>query len=372
MKADIIYFLILVFGAFPFGIAVLYLFFKRTLMFTITMYVAPAALVSVYIGYIVGKYGFSHIWWVTIVATIAWGITFFLLQKRVSIPIKSLTNLFTKVAKGDLTVDTTKLKKQNNELGEVTAAFNKMLVEIKGTMQGISSTAKILGDVSQELHTSSQNMSEVSAEQAASFEEMTTSIEQILEHVSINSKNAANAEHVVENSAHEIKQNNESVHLTIESLNTIAKKIAFVNDIALQTNILALNASIEAARAGEAGKGFSVVAGEVGKLAAKSKNSANEIETISAESSAVANQAGEVAKNIVPQIINAVELMHKIVDSSREQELSISQINSSLSELNNSVQRVVGTADETALNAQELANQAEKLNERISYFKIED
>lgn len=370
MNDDIFYLLTLIFVSFPVGVLMIYIFFRKTLMFTLTMYLVPPVLISVYVGYIVGKHGFWHIAWVTVFETIIWSLTFYLLQRRVSLPLKSFVNLFKKISKGNLTVNANHIKDQKNELGEVALAFNQMIEEVRSTMKNINQTAEMLNSVSNELSVGSQQMSSISSEQAASFEEMSASVEQILEHVTVNSQNASTAEKVVEKSANEIKQNNKGVQDTIESLNTIADKISVINDIASQTNILSLNAAIEAARAGSYGKGFSVVAGEVGKLAERSKQSANEIEDISKESSAIANKTGESSKKIIPNVINAVELMQKIVVSSKEQESGVAQINSSLSELNSSVQKLAGTSEETASSAEELASQAEQLAERVSYFKL--
>lgn len=93
----------------------------------------------------------------------------------------------------------------------------------------------------------------------------------------------------------------------------ISEKIQVINEISRQTNLLALNAAIEAARAGEQGKGFAVVAAEVRKLAERSQSAASEIITLTKNSVSVAEDAGKLLEQIVPEIRKQRILFRKSV-----------------------------------------------------------
>lgn len=361
---------VIIIAAIPLQLGLLYIVYKQSVMYIIAKTITPATVVAIFCGFVVGYMGLVHLWWTVPVVIISYMLTFYFIGRMLGKPMKLFSTILAKLAEGDFKAEKNKIKFQNNEIGYISKSIDVMIDKITGILQEIKNSSDILTNVSSELSTGAQRMSSISSEQAASFEEMTASVEQILEHVKVNTSNAVDAEQVVESSANEIKQNNDSVQKTIDALKNIAAKITIINDIASKTNILSLNAAIEAARAGEYGKGFGVVAGEVGKLAEQSKHSADEIIDISNESSKLAEKTGKSSKEILPKVENAVSLMRHISIGSKEQESGVVQINSSLNELNNSVQRLAGASEEIASNAEELASQSVKLKDKVSYFKI--
>jgi methyl-accepting chemotaxis protein len=135
---------------------------------------------------------------------------------------------------------------------------------------------------------------------------------------------------------------------------------------------LALNAAIEAARAGEHGKGFAVVAAEVRKLAERSQTAAGEISDLSTSSVGVAETAGEMLNNLVPDIQKTSELVQEISAASAEQNAGVEQINRALQQLDSVIQQNASASEEMASTSQELSSQSVQLQETISYFRVGD
>ena len=370
MNPILIYALVLFLIIDPLAIFAFYLLFKKTITFVIVMVLSiPISLISL-LSYIVGLSGLQSLYWAAPIGVASLMIGYYIIFKQVGHPIRDLSKYIFEVSEGNLkvTIDEHYFK-QNNEIGMISKSMNNMLVRLNKIVSDVKKTAHVLANISNELHNSSQSVVSISSEQAASFEEVSASVSQIVDQARNNTIKANNAEKVVKDSVQSITDNNIGVQEVLKSLSEIIEKIENINSIAAQTNILSLNAAIEAARAGNAGKGFGVVAGEVGKLAEKSKNFASEISEISSKSAEKAKLTGELSQNIVPQIKDTAQLISEIADSGREQETNTIHIQTALNQLNNSVQNLASISEESAATSEELSGQAETLKSLISYFQ---
>jgi methyl-accepting chemotaxis protein len=134
-------------------------------------------------------------------------------------------------------------------------------------------------------------------------------MEQMASNIRQNADNAQQTEKIAIKSAEDAREGGKAVVETVAAMKTIAEKIAIIEEIARQTDLLALNAAIEAARAGEHGKGFAVVAAAVRRLAERSADAAGEISKLSVSSVAVAEKAGKLLNQIVPDIQKTAQLV---------------------------------------------------------------
>jgi methyl-accepting chemotaxis protein len=196
-------------------------------------------------------------------------------------------------------------------------------------------------------------------------------MEQMTSNIRQNADNAMQTEKIAVKSADGARQGGKAVDETVHAMKEIANKISIIEEIARQTNLLALNAAIEAARAGEHGKGFAVVASEVRKLAERSQKAAAEISQLSASSVEVAERAGALLGQMVPDIQKTAELVQEINAASREQDLGAGQINKAIQQLDQVIQQNASASEEMASTAEELSSQAEQLQSAIAFFRID-
>ncbi len=277
-----------------------------------------------------------------------------------------VAGLVSRIAKGDLTI---KFDENMKEVG-IYGAIKGMVGRLQNVVSEIQAAANNVASGSEELSSSAQNMSQGATEQASSLEEVASSMEEMSANISLNANNAIMTDKLAVKAAQDTKQGGEIVSQTATAMKQIAEKISIIEEIARQTNLLALNAAIEAARAGEHGKGFAVVAAEVRKLAERSGVAANDISDLSKSSVDVAEKAGEMLAQIVPDIQKTAELVQEISSGSNEQQSGSEQINNAIQQLDKVVQQNAASSEQMASTSSELASQAEQLQSTLSFFQI--
>ncbi len=284
-------------------------------------------------------------------------------------PIVKSAAIARDIADGNLTAEIDVDDEQQDEAGDLGRALRDMIDNLKRIVSDIVESSEAINTASLELASSSNQLSEGASNQAASSEEISSSMEEMVATIQQNSENSKQTETIAMASANGIKDSFESSKDTTVSMQEIAQKINIIEEIAKQTNILALNAAVEAARAGEQGRGFAVVAAEVKKLAERSQKAAVEIIDLTQHGVEAAEKSGKQLEDIIPEIEKTTLLVQEITASSYEQQSGAEQVNKAIQELNEVTQQNSGSASIFTNNSEHLTQLAEKLKEAVSYFK---
>jgi len=307
---------------------------------------------------------------VLIIVAIALSIgVLFLLARSITRPLVALTSWAGLLATGRLgaRLDLS-LKGRGDEIGLLAAAFTSMVAAIAEVVDGVQSSIAILAKNAEGLARSSDALSEGATEQAASTEEVSASLEEMSGNIRNSADNAKQTEAISLKASRDTEEGAQAVFNTVEAMKEISSRILIIEEIARQTNLLALNAAIEAARAGEAGKGFAVVASEVRKLAERSQKAATEISELSIRSMGIAERAGSVLEQIVPDIRKTSSLVQEISASSAEQSLGAEQITKAIMQLDKVVQVNAGSSEAIAVMTREISRLADNLASRAAFF----
>lgn len=267
--------------------------------------------------------------------------------------------------------------------------FTAMEQSIRHICESMNSTFSQLNTVSEQISSGSRSVSVGASELASAVNDETklivnvsANLEDINKRVSQSAENAFTVKEKALKATDTISAGNEKMQELVKIMDSISRSAdeivkinSTIEDIAFQTNILALNASVEAARAGEAGKGFAVVADEVRNLAAKSSE-ASQItakligNTVSAieNGTEAANSTAEMLSEIVRETSMISESVSEIADVSEEQTDMLAEISVKLGE----VERVIETTDSAAQNSaaasEVLDNQAALLKKYLDRF----
>jgi methyl-accepting chemotaxis protein len=270
--------------------------------------------------------------------------------------------------------------------GKLKNDANVMADRIAATVAELKAAALEITNAANEISISTTDLCQRTEQQAASLEQTSASMEEIAVTVKKNAENAQQANKTASSTCDVASRGGQVVTKTAdammrfeESSRKIADIIGIIDEIARQTNLLALNAAVEAARAGDAGRGFGVVASEVRNLAQRSSQAAKDIKTLITTSNEqvrggveLVNRAGASLQEIVESIKKVAEVVSEIAVASAEQATGIEQVNRALAQMDEVTQQNSALVEENAATAKMLEHQSRAMNERVSFFRIDD
>lgn len=279
-------------------------------------------------------------------------------------------NLAIEVSEGQL--NETRDVRRNDEIGDLQAALNTMVLTLRETVGNVSSATRNVASGADQTSLTSENLAKGAANQARLAEDASRAIEEMVGNIRKTSENASLTEDIAAKSAKGASESGRAVSEAVADMKAIASRVMVVQEIARQTDLLALNAAVEAARAGEHGRGFGVVAQEVRKLAENSQQAAAEISMLSSKTVQSAEGAGKMLKSILPDIEQTAQLVAEISASSKQLREGSDAVSHSIQMLDGITHTTSEASGHMSIASAELSAQAKALAESVAFFQMNE
>lgn len=296
--------------------------------------------------------------------------------------ISDISDKLGRLAKGDFTVSVT--EEYIGDFAPIKESLTNIINFMRNTLNNIEVASGQVNMGAANVARASTRLAEGVYNQTENLKKLNSDMSVIIEKVKDSDKNACEARLLAEGARVKLEDSNREMNKLLAAMNEIsemsaetAKIVKTIDDIAFQTNILALNASVEAARAGAAGKGFTVVADEVRNLAGKSAEAAsrtskliNQTTEAVAAGAALADSTAKALSEAVADTARVDENIGRISDTAREQSEFMDSVFQGINAISGIVNTTADTAQSGAASSEELSGQASMLKDLISEFKL--
>ncbi|MBI5643250.1 MAG: methyl-accepting chemotaxis protein [Deltaproteobacteria bacterium] len=346
-----------------------------------------------------------------IVAVLISAIVAAALNRLIAAPLKDISEIAGRIAAGDLTVNIPD-SGRNDEVGILTQTFRSMVARLQKQTKDITEAVTVLASSSNEIAATTAELASGTEQTAIAVSETTTTVEEVKQTANVSSQKARHVSEIAQTAVQVSQAGTRLVNETIGGINRIKEQveyiadtivklsehnqaigeiIAAVDDLAEQSNLLAVNASIEASKAGEHGKGFIVVAQEIKSLSEQSKQATKQVRTIlndiqrSSSAAVMATEKGSKAVDgtvsqssgtgdsiqaLASSIAEASQAVIQIAASSQQQLVGMDQVALAMNNIKQATTQNAASTKQVEMTVRNLQELGQKLKVLVEHYKV--